>query len=114
MLGRTQGQVQVIGARDTLGRHYALEEAKHRLLELGIDVTNDLETDSGKTPSAILVLADGLGHEAVRTILASQDGVPAVLLDERQSIGDLGVLAVESIVGDFTTALYHVAWATMR
>ncbi|WP_165802937.1 MULTISPECIES: carbohydrate kinase family protein [Rhodobacterales] len=111
--GPTRGRVQVVGARDTLGRHYVFEEAKHRLRELGVAIQGDLATGRSERPSAILIIADGLSQEAVQTILASHKNIPVVLLDEVQAGEGLSNLHVECTVSDFTTALYHAAWATM-
>jgi|TARA_R110002110_G_scaffold358074_4_gene567400 hypothetical protein len=111
--GWPQGPVQVVGARDTLGRHYVFEEAKHRLRELGVEIQGDLATARSERPSAILIIADGLSPEAVQTIVASNKDIPVVLLDEVQAAEGLENLHIECTASDFTTALYHAAWATM-
>ena len=112
--GPTRGPVRVIGARDTLGRHYVLEEAKHRLRELGIDVQDNVFDEDGESPAAILVLAEGLESERIQSITSSVSGTPVVLFDQRLAIGKLASPIAVVPVRDFTTALYHAAWATMQ
>ncbi|MEP2322493.1 MAG: hypothetical protein ABJI18_17230, partial [Lentilitoribacter sp.] len=88
-------------------------EAKHRLRELGVEIQGDLATARSERPSAILIIGDGLSPEAVQTIVASNKDIPVVLLDEVQAGEGLENLHIECTASDFTTALYHAAWATM-
>lgn len=111
--GQPRGPVIVIGAKNTLGRHYAYEEAICRLGELGIDAKSDTDELGHDIPSAILVLAEGMNELAVRTAIESHEGVTAIVLDELQSAGEFQDLVGKRLVSDFTTALYHVAWATL-
>lgn len=112
--GSAHGAVRVIGARDTLGSHYVFEEAKHRLRELGIDVQDNAFDGDGERPAAILVLAEGLESERIQSITSAESGTPIVLFDQRLTIGKLDIPIKVEPIRDFTTALYHAAWATMR
>ena len=111
--GRPQGPVLVVGAKNTLGRHYAFEEAIFRLGELGIEVRSDVDALGDDTPAAILVLAEGMNELAIRTVLESYEGVAVVVLDELQSIDGIKDWTSKRSTSDFTTALYHAAWAAM-
>ena len=111
--GQPRGPVIVIGAKDTLGRHYAHEEAICRLSELGVDAKSDVDELDNDMPAAILVLAEGMNESAVRTVIESYEGISAVVLDELQSTDEIQDLVGKKLVSDFTTALYHAAWATL-
>lgn len=112
--GSTRGPVRVIGARDTLGSHYVFEEAKHRLRELGIDVQDNVFDEDGESPAAILLLAEGLESERIQRIASAESSTPIVLFDQRLAIGKLDNPIKVEPIRDFTTALYHAAWATVR
>lgn len=111
--GKPKGPVIVVGAKNTLGRHYAFEEAICRLSELGVDAQSDTDESGKDMPAVLLVLAEGMNELAVRTVLESHEGVAAVVLDELQSTGESQDYADKMLVSDFTTALYHAAWATL-
>ena len=111
--GKPKGPVIVVGAKNTLGRHYAFEEAICRLSELGVDAQSDTDESGNDMPAVLLVLAEGMNELAVRTVLESHEGVAAVVLDELQSTGESQDYADKMLVSDFTTALYHAAWATL-
>lgn len=64
-------------------------------------------------PAAILLLAEGMNESAVRTVLESHEGVATVVLDELQSTDEFQDFVDKKLVSDFTTALYHAAWATL-
>ena len=111
--GHPQGPVLVVGARNTLGRHYAFEEAIFRLGELGIEVRSDVDAMGDNAPAAILVLAEGMNESVIGTVLESYEGAAVVVLDELQSIDGIQDWTSKRSVSDFTTALYHAAWAAM-
>ena len=103
----------MVGAKDTLGRHYAFEEARFRLGELDIEVQSDVEAIDNDTPAAILVLAEGMNELAIRTVLESYEEAAVVVLDELQSIDWIQDFTSKRAISDLTTALYDAAWATM-
>jgi hypothetical protein len=110
--GTPQGPVAVLAVTDTLGRHYVLEEALHRLTELGIDAVHVRDTSFSQPYSALLLLADGLSSDIIRMLGGPTLGtMPVVILDEagRWEREDLPPIA--AVTNDFTTALYQVAWA---
>lgn len=111
--GQPLGPVFVVGAKNTLGRHYAFEEAICGLGDLGIDVQLDADARGEGIPAAILVLAEGMSEATIRTLLESHEGVTAIVLDELQSTDGLQDLVGKQSASDFATALYYAAWATM-
>lgn len=111
--GQPLGPVFVVGAKNTLGRHYAFEEAICGLGDLGIDTQSDTDARDEGIPAAILVLADGMSEAAIRTVFESHAGVTAIVFDELQSIDGFQDLVGKQLASDFTTALYYAAWATM-
>ena len=108
---RATGPVHVIGAMDTIGRYYTFEEALFRLRELGIDARPHFDAPANQEPAAILILTDGMTDELLQFALEVHRGSPVVVLDEDQARCRVHDKDIRDVVYDFTTALYHVAWA---
>lgn len=112
--GRT---ILLLGASETLGQRYVLEEARFRLRELGAEVVApalDLAPPACAA-KAVLVVADGAGQAewacadalaegGARRIVFAQpgDGVPPRA--ERGAI----------VTNDFATAVYRAIWASYK
>lgn len=113
--GKPQGPVAVLAASDTLGHKYVLEEALHRLKELGIDATHVRTPPNEKRHVALLVLADGLSRDCIAEVEAhSISGQSVIMLDEAQSVELESLHQKVTVTSDFTSALYQVAWAALR
>lgn len=109
------GMVLLEGTVETLGQRYTMEEARFVLHELGVEVSCPVLNDViDATPTAILVIADGLDEEALINVLrAKAAGAPVVVLRE----GGAKAVAVKieggeiSVTDDFSSAIYFAAWA---
>ena len=96
-----------------MGRHYMLEETLHRLRELGVDAAHVRTTSLDQRFAALLVLPDGLSGDFVDAISENSVAVwPVVVLDEAGLFDRERLPLMVSVVRDFTSALYQVAWAT--
>jgi hypothetical protein len=110
--GTFRGSVAVWAATDTLGRHYMLEETLHRLGELGVDVVHVRTTSLDQRFSALLVVSEGLSADFINAIDEhSAAGRPVVMLDEANLYDRKRLPPTVAVTRDFTSALYHVAWA---
>ncbi len=106
--------IQLEGSAESLGQRYTLEEARHALHELGINVYCPmLELGSGiESAGALLVIDDGLEGDALSRIThAKANAIPVVTLHERVST-KLLIKDSTWVTDDFTTAMYLAAWAT--
>lgn len=113
----TYGSILILGAIDTLGRRYIVEEAKFVFQEFGITAFNPaLDERTFSSESAILVIADGFNESAFNKYIenAKIKNIPIVIMREGATYinEELFVGAQVTIVGDFTSAIYHIAWAT--
>jgi len=110
--GTPQGPVAVLAVTDTLGRHYVLEEALHRLRELGIDAVHVRNTSFSHRCSALLLLGDGLSIDIISMLGGpTSSTMPVVILDEAGRWKREDLPPIVAVTADFTTALYQVAWA---
>lgn len=116
------GPVEIIGAIDTIGRRWTMEEARFRLRELGLTVYAPILGDAPIEPgniAALLVLAEGMDLPSdAKLQSAIQTGLPVVILQEG-SVASLGQKppidgACSTCTSDFASALYLVAWASSR
>lgn len=109
----TSVAIQLEGSAESLGQRFALEEARHALRELGMDVRcPELELRSSiESPNALLVIDDGLSGDALSRIShAMASAIPVVTLHERAST-KLSIPESSWITDDFTTAIYLAGWA---
>ncbi|EDV9641052.1 carbohydrate kinase family protein [Salmonella enterica subsp. enterica serovar Carno] len=110
---KSYGHILLEGCADSLGQRYVMEEARFALSELGIKV-NCPELNSGTENSdikAVLIIAHGFRNNIISRIKYAQDrSIPVVVLNE---ISDTSNISQNSYLDttDFTTALYHAAWA---
>lgn len=108
------GSVLLEGAVGTLGQRYTIEEARFVLRELGVKVfCPALDGTINPTATSVLVLAEGLGDEAVKQIRTKAAGMPVVILRESgvKTASALSDGADATVIDDFTSALYFAAWA---
>lgn len=113
----TPGSVLLEGTVDTLGQRYTMEEARFVLRDLGVEVfCPALDGTLNLTAKAVLVLADGLDDEAAKHIRSKAAGIPIVVLQEGrvQAANTLTDGADVTIINDFSSALYFVAWAAAK
>lgn len=112
------GPILLVGAAETIGQRYTLEEVRFRLRELGASVIApalDGAISEARAPAALLMIADGASTEdwaiaddlvkkgITRVIFAQSNGIRVPFLEFRDEITD-----------DFATAVYHVIWAASR
>ncbi len=115
-----QGWVLLEGDGSTIGRRFALEEARFHLGGLGVEVhcpqLNALRSMPVTRPSARLLITDGMTQAQRSTALAGMgDGRPVVVLDECHAFADVAVdHSGVVVVDDFVTALYFAAWAAVE
>jgi hypothetical protein len=107
------GVVQIEGNINTLGTRYTLEEASYVLKDLGVEVyCPALLKATYPSPSAILILADGLGKRLEAVVTEAKNlSRPIVILCEDVSL--LNWLIEKDnifITTDFSTSLYYAAW----
>lgn len=106
--------IRLEGSAESLGQRFALEEARHALRELGMNVhCPELEFRSSiESANALLVIDDGLGFDALSRIAhAKESAIPIVTLHERVN-ARLSIPESTWVTDDFTTAIYLAAWAT--
>ena len=115
----TLGQPPLVlldGAVDTIGRRFAMEEARSSLLELGAHVVCpalDTPTVSPESITAALVIGDGLaGGLLPRLRELERTGLPVVLLDELRTAG-AQAMGGRCVTEDFTSAIYFALWAAV-
>ncbi|HCM1973830.1 TPA: carbohydrate kinase family protein [Salmonella enterica subsp. salamae serovar 52:z:z39] len=110
---KSYGHILLEGCADSLGQRYVMEEARFALSELGIKV-NCPELNSGTENAdikAVLIIAHGFRNNIISRIKYAQDrSIPVVVLNE---LSDTSNISQNSYLDttDFTTALYHAAWA---
>lgn len=106
------GIVQVVGAVDTIGQRYTIEEACYGLRELGVTVLCPmLGIDSELIASATLILTEGL-EQALQSFVdeALKTKKPVVVLCESTRIIDKLENSKEiTIADDFSSSLYFAA-----
>jgi hypothetical protein len=110
---RALGVVQLVGAVHTIGQRYTMEEARFSLIELGVEVLCPALGDYSEAfATATLILADGIEPTLKNFVEdALKMGKPIVVLGEGISIKDaLKNDEHITIVDDFSTSLYFVAW----
>lgn len=111
------GPIEIVGAIDTIGRRWTMEEARFRLRELGLSVHAPALGDVwayGAATGALLVLAEGLDMSAGRRMLSAiRPDQPVVVLNEggRLAASLENASAIHTYTDDFASALYLVAWA---
>lgn len=108
------GSVLLVGAVNTLGQRYTVEEARFVLRELGVEVLCPaLDGSLNPTAKAVLAIADGLDDEAIKQIRTKAAGIPVVVLRESRvkTARTLTDSAGVTIIDDFASALYFAAWA---
>lgn len=106
--------IQLEGSAESLGQRFTLEEARHALRELGMNVhCPELEFRSSiENVNALLVIDDGLSCDALfRIAHARERAIPIVTLHERIN-ARLSIPESTWITDDFTSAMYLAAWAT--
>jgi hypothetical protein len=107
------GHILLEGCADSLGQRYVMEEARFSLSELGIKV-NCPELNSGIEHAdikAVLIIAHGLRNNIISRINNYLDrGIPVVVLNEPSDTFNISQNSY-LVTTDFTTALYHAAWA---
>jgi hypothetical protein len=113
----TCGAVLILGAVDTLGRRYVVEEAKFVFHEFGINAFNPvLDKPALSSESVVLVIADGFNELVFNDYIenAKIKKIPIVIMREGATYinEELFVGAQVVIVGDFSSAIYHAAWVT--
>lgn len=114
-LGRAQSvpgdpapTIEIYGAANTLGRRYALQEARYCLKKLGVDATiadASLPRGSTRKKSVGFVIADGLSDETLSALNVSLESI--VILDEehRRLSSDIDRRCISD---DFTSAIYQI------
>ncbi|GLS17016.1 hypothetical protein GCM10007874_00310 [Labrys miyagiensis] len=110
------GNVLLLGAIDTLGRRYTIEEARFGLAELGLNTicpaleVVDLEREQFST---VLILVDGIDEEGIRTAKRlNGEGVRCIALVEARSVEPpFADFANCETTNDFSTALYLAGWS---
>ncbi len=116
----TSGTVLLLGEIGSLGQRYTMEEARFVLKELGVEVCCPaLDGDLSCSASAVLILAEGAYVEFIRNFESKfSPDLPIIALQEKGVCCDellkAPALAKASIVDDFTTAIYKVAWAALE
>ena len=108
------GSVLLIGAINTIGQRYTMEEARFVLKELGVMVSCP-SLDGGRNPEAkaALIITEGLNNESIRRIKTEISGLPLVILQQNgtQALEELLMEENAVIIDDFTSAIYFSAWA---
>lgn len=104
------------GAVDTIGRRFAMEEARSSLLELGASVVCpalDGPPTSGPISSvAALVISEGLLDDLQPRLQGLEStGIPIILLDELRAT-DILTQGRCKVTSDLTSAIYFTLWAT--
>lgn len=106
------GPILLEGAVNTIGRRYAVEEARFRLEELGMTVFAPVLGDrpDSQVPTVTLRIADGL-RTSINTCRKQRT---IVILDEQRAELKTNSQNESVIVtDDFVTALYFAAWEAM-
>ncbi len=113
------GVVLLEGQLDTLGQRYTLEEARFCLTQLGVPVACPAleQHNTTDSPSAILVVADGLGTalpQLIEKLISA--AIPVIVLAESKAETVPRVVANGGLTttDDFATALYLAGWAAME
>ena len=110
--GPSVGSVFVVGASNTMARHYLLEEAVFRLRELGVNA-HASESQCNGRPTAILLLSEGMQDATLNSLLQAYDTIPVIVLDELWPNSDINHASRSFQFNDFASAIYHAAWATL-
>ncbi|WP_157179838.1 carbohydrate kinase family protein [Rhizobium leguminosarum] len=97
--------IEVVGAGNTIGRRYTLQEAAFCIRKLGMEarIVED-PMMIGETGKAVLVIADGLSDE---TLLHLAKRTSGVILDE-EGRPPLSFCAGAGVSNDFASAIYQV------
>lgn len=109
----THGSVLLRGGVDTIGRRYAMEEARFVLRELGVTVSCPTLGDNvSEEESVVLIIEDGLDEEISEFIIQAENaGKQVIVLNETRAKIDHMNLGATEVVDDFSSALYFAAWA---
>lgn len=108
------GSVLLLGAVNTIGQRYTMEEARFVLEELGIKVScPSLDGDRNSKTKAALIIAEGLSKKAVSQINLEITGMPIVVLQQKKvkALDELIKERHAKVIDDFTSAIYFSAWA---
>lgn len=115
----TPGIILLEGSIGTLGERYVLEEARYCLRMLGGDVVCpklDRLTSDDLEISAVLVCADGYGDDISYLFRLARGGSKVVVFSEKDT--NISSRLIEEsnavVMSDFTTAIYHSYWASVR
>jgi len=112
------GPIEIVGAVDTIGRRWTMEEARFRLRELGLSVRAPAlgdAPDESRAVAAVLVIAEGMDmlvDARMRPVMPPD--LPVVVLYEggdRLAATVGAAYANLTITDDFASSLYLVAWA---
>ncbi len=110
------GCVRLLGDPATLGRRFVLEEARYVLRGMGVRVDSpglDGAEAETMTADATLIIAEALDDKALERSLLGTDTERLIVLDEAGRLATFGEMNCQ-VTGDFTTAVYQVAWAALR
>lgn len=125
------GRIYLAGPFFDLGQRWVIEEVLDALTMMGVDVFSPLH-EVGFGPAEAVAQADLSGLEACDAVLAIVNGgdpgtlfeigyardrdIPVVAFAEDVQQRDLTMLIGSGcrIVSDFSSAIYHAAWASMR
>lgn len=107
-----RGKVLILGSPISLGRRFVLEEARHRLRDMGLEVTcpglgdRRLVLDA---KDAVLIIAEAFPQGLDDSIMVPC-GTPVLTLDET---GATPPSPGREVCSDFTSAIYRTAWAAL-
>ncbi|MGQ3043427.1 MAG: hypothetical protein ACT6R7_15540 [Brevundimonas aurantiaca] len=111
-LSADRGRILILGSPSTLGRRFVLEEARHRLRAMGVEVACPGLGDPAVAPgatTAVLVVAEAL-QQPLDDPFTAHPGTSVVTLDET---GATVPSPGRDVCADFTTAIYRTAWAAL-
>ena len=104
-------RVLLLGEPGTLGRRWMLEESRHLLRELGLEVScPGLDGASPPSFAISLLLTETLSSTEVEAVIAEPPGRrPLIVFTETASAADVCLPGV-AVVSDYATALYLCGW----
>lgn len=110
----TTAPIILLGAGDTLGQRYVLEEVRFRLRELNVVVNAPAldHTTPDEDARVVLVIADGARDEVwdeADALVAS--GARRIILIQDSDLESFRRMAEDKTTSDFTTAVYWAVWA---
>jgi hypothetical protein len=113
----SSGSVLLLGAINTIGQRYTMEEARFVLKELGAMVSCPaLDGKKILESKAALIIAEGLDNKNINQIKIETTGLPVVILKQNniQGIEELLMEGDAVVIDDFTSAIYLSAWAAIE